>query len=132
MITLEDYWMGRNKKYPVTVEITQNAKDLLHRVNLLLSVYYQLNPDAEKVKVSSGWRPPEVNKKTKNAALRSNHMTGKAIDLVDPDGDLDEFFFDRQDLLAQYGLWMEHPASTKNWAHVQSVPPRSGRRVFYP
>lgn len=132
MITLDDYWMGRDKKYPVTVEIQENAKDLLHRVNLLLSVYYQLNPDAEKVRVSSGWRPPEVNKKVPNAAPRSHHMTGRAIDLADPEGELDEFFFDRQDLLGQYGLWLEHPSATRRWSHLQSVAPRSGKRVFYP
>ncbi len=132
MITLDDYWMGRDKKYPLTPEIVHNAKDLLHRVNLLLSVYYQLNPDADKVTVSSGWRPPEVNRKVPNAAPRSHHMTGRAIDLRDPEGELDEFFFERQDLLGQYGLWLEHPSATRRWAHVQSVPPRSGKRVFYP
>jgi hypothetical protein len=35
-------------------------------------------------------------------------------------------------VLRDLALWLEHPASTKGWAHVQLRPPRSGRRVFYP
>jgi hypothetical protein len=84
--------------------------------------------------VASGWRPPEVNAATPGAAPNSLHMTGRAIDIYDPDGDLDEWLITEagQRTLAEIGLWMEHPAATKGWSHLQTVPPRSGRRVFYP
>ena len=84
------------------------------------------------LKVASGWRPPEVNAKTAGAALKSKHMTGHAIDLVDPDGDLDQWCLDNQSELELLQLWQEHPAATKNWCHLQSIPPKSGNRVFYP
>ena len=128
MITLADYYMGRDAKYPdaLTPEIEANALELLARVNLLLESF------GETRKVNSGWRPPEVNAKTAGAALKSKHMTGQAIDLEDADGDLDEWCLDNTSELERLQLWHEHPAATKNWAHLQSVPPRSGKRCFYP
>ena len=61
-------------------------------------------------------------------------MTCEAIDLYDPDGDLDEWLLSDagQRAMADLGLWHEHPSATKGWAHLQTKPPRSGRRTFYP
>ena len=128
MISLADYWMGRDAKYPqeLTGEIEANALELLDRVNLLLQSF------GEERKVNSGWRPPEVNARTPGSAQKSKHMTGQAVDLADPDGDLDEWCMENASELERLQLWQEHPASTKNWCHLQSVPPKSGKRVFYP
>lgn len=128
MITLPEYWMGRDTKYPdaMTPEIESNALETLYRVNLLLESF------GETRKVNSGWRPPEVNAKTPGSALKSKHMTGQAIDLADPDGDLDQWCLDNESELERLGLWLEHPSATKNWCHLQIVPPKSGRRIFYP
>jgi hypothetical protein len=129
MIELNDYWMGRDKKYPAawSEDIEANAHDLLQRVNLLLADF------GEDRKVNSGWRPPEVNAKTPNAAQTSKHMTGNAVDLADPEGDLDDWCSANDgEGLEKYGLWMEHPAATKGWCHLQNLPPKSGKRVFYP
>lgn len=129
MIELSDYWMGRDKKYPDSwsEEIEGNAIDLLDRVNALLLQF------GEDRKVNSGWRPPEVNAKTVNAAPKSKHMTGHAVDLADPEGDLDDWCSENDgERLAPHGLYMEHPAATKGWCHLQSRPPKSLKRVFYP
>lgn len=129
MIELNDYWMGRDTKYPdaMTLEIEGNAVELLDRVNALLAEF------GEDRKVNSGWRPPEVNAKTPNAAAKSKHMLGLAIDLDDPEGDLDEWCMENDgERLVQFGLWQEHPAATKGWCHLQSTPPKSGKRIFYP
>lgn len=129
MLALTDYWMGRDEKYPeaMTPEIEANATDLLNRVNALLSDF------GEDRAVNSGWRPPQVNASTPNAAPKSKHMLGLAVDLADPEGDLDDWCSDNNgERLKSYGLWMEHPAATKSWCHLQSEPPKSGRRVFYP
>lgn len=141
MIQLADYWMGRDAKYPLamTPEIEHNAEIMLELANKLVmlarsgGVVFDLHP-THKTLVSSGWRPPEVNAGTPNAAPRSKHMTGQAIDLYDPDGDLDDWLMtvDGQRVMSDLGLWHEHPSATKGWAHLQSVPPRSGRRTFYP
>jgi hypothetical protein len=59
-------------------------------------------------------------------------MTGKACDLYDPDGVIDDWLYTFLPANPKLGLFMEHPACTKGWAHVQTVPPRSGKVVFYP
>lgn len=141
MITVNDYWMGRDKTYPLALsaDIRRNAETMVELVNKLLTlakvagVTLETNPRTGTI-VSSGWRPPEVNANTPNAATRSKHMTGQALDLFDPDGDLDDWLMtdDGQRAMADLGLWHENPAATKGWAHLQTVSPRSGRRTFYP
>lgn len=141
MISLTDYWMGRDKLFPLslTPEIEKNAALTVDLANKLMAianlvgVRAAVNPKTSSV-VSSGWRPAEVNANTAGAAPNSKHMTGQAIDLFDPDGDVDEWLMtpDGQKSLEAIGLWMEHPSATRGWTHVQTIPPRSGNRVFYP
>ena len=128
MIILSDYFMGRDEQYldELTSELIANAQDTVNKVNELLGMF------GETRKVTSGWRPVSVNASTLNAAPKSKHMTCQACDLDDPEGDLDEWAINNGWALENIGLWQEHPASTKSWAHFQTVPPRSGKRVFYP
>lgn len=143
-LTTTDYFTGpgrvrRDQRYAaeLTQEIRDNAVDTVKRANLLLGhlvqdgVQIECNPDTGSP-VSSGWRPPEVNAGTPGAALRSKHMTGNAVDLYDPEGALDDWCMEHQQVLADIGLWLEHPSSTKGWCHVQRLPPGSYKRVFYP
>jgi uncharacterized protein YcbK (DUF882 family) len=94
-------------------------------------VTLETKPDNKSL-VSSGWRPPSLNAKTAGAAPNSKHMTCQALDVYDPDGDLDEWCMENLAKLEEAGLWLEHPSATKGWCHLQIVPPRSGKRVFYP
>lgn len=127
--------MGRDKAYAseLTQDIQINAIETVFRVNELLTDYYRANPDAKRCGVNSGWRPPAVNRAAGGARL-SNHMTGRAIDIGDADGRLDAWCLTPEGIAAleRHGLWMEHPDATPRWAHFQTVPPRSGRRHFYP
>lgn len=134
MITLTDYWMGRDKQYPkdLTPEIEKNAEVTVAKANLLLSKFREATSDTELRKVTSGWRPSAVNATTPGAAPKSRHMTGEAVDLADSEGDLDQWCIDHPEVLEGIGLWQEHPSATKGWTHVQIVPPKSGRRCFYP
>ncbi len=134
MITMAEYWMGREREYPqdLTDAIRENAEKTVERANFLLQAFSQSTKDYFVRRVNSGWRPPSLNAKTPGAALRSKHMTGEAIDIADPDGDLDDWCIRNPTVMADIGLWQEHPASTKGWCHVQIVPPKSGNRVFYP
>lgn len=134
MITLADYWMGRDKGYSLelTADIARNAEITVQRANLLLSEFRHDTNDTEIRKVNSGWRPAAVNAATVGAALRSKHMTAQAIDISDPEGDLDNWCVQHLEVLERLGLWLEHPSATKGWCHVQTVAPRSGNRVFYP
>ena len=126
MITVRDYIMGRDKEYTLTPALEANAEETVDKINSLLDAF------GEQRKVRSGWRPPEVNQATPNAAPKSKHMTCEACDLDDPEGDLDEWALEHPEILQQIGLWQEHPSATKSWAHFQIVPPKSGNRVFYP
>lgn len=137
MITIKDYYMGRDvlngEMHPeLTAELERNANTTVDRANLLLTRFYADRPTAAKRKVSSGWRPAAVNARVPGAAKLSNHMTCKAIDLEDFDGELDDWCMENLPILEELELWLEHPSATKNWCHLQIVPPRSGRRVFYP
>lgn len=139
MIRLVDYWMGRDEQYALAMspQLEKNAALTIELANKLLvlakaaGVSLEAHPLTKTI-VSSGWRPPAVNQATPGAAPRSKHITGQAIDLYDPDGDLDEWLLGNHQPLRDLGLWLEHPSATKGWCHVQTMPPRSGNRVFYP
>lgn len=133
-ITLEDYF-GRFTVLPgeasqPSSQTRENAITLLARVNALLAVIDL--PEAIDPRVTSGWRPAWHNATIANAAPKSKHISGEAIDIADPEGALDNHLFDFRTLLSEHGLWMEHPSATKGWTHLQCVPPRSGNRVFFP
>lgn len=114
-------------------EIRESGLETLRRANRLLEIYRDATgADLEEHGITSGWRPPMYNATVPGAARKSHHMTGKAVDLADEDGSLDEWCMDNLNILEELGLWMEAPAFTKGWAHFQIVPPRSGRRVFNP
>lgn len=138
MITLQQFWMGRDTLYPLdmTPQIEKNGVIMVELANKLLDAAKAagivIHEETQWGAVSSGWRPPSINKATAGASRTSKHMTGQAIDIFDPDGTLDMWMLSNPDVLAEIGLWQESPASTPKWAHCQSVPPGSGRRVFSP
>lgn len=133
---LADYFMGRDKTYAaeLTPAITQAAGETVKRANALMALFHAANPKAHARGINSGWRPPTLNARVQNAATHSKHMSGQAIDIGDDDGQLDDWLMTipGQAALVAVGLWMEHPAATPRWTHVQIVPPGSGRRVFQP
>jgi len=140
VITLHDYWLGRDITHSLQLgtDLRRNAARTVDAANAMLvlakaaGVTLEQSPRTGTI-VTSGWRPADINAATPGAAMRSLHMTCEAIDLYDPDGDLDEWLLASADtVLRDLALWLEHPAATKGWAHVQTRPPRSGRRVFYP
>jgi hypothetical protein len=113
--------------------VIDNAQLLLPKVNALLERAAAAGVDcAVDPIVNSGWRPASYNATVPNAAVLSKHITGEAIDVRDPEGMLDDWCVRNLEVLAEIGLWLEHPLSTKGWCHVQSVAPRSGNRMFYP
>lgn len=139
-VTEAMYYRGRDQTHAneLTPELRANALSLLGRVNTLLGkmaacgVQVESAPHGWAGPVTSGWRPANVNKTIPGAAVRSNHMRCLAIDLFDPEGALDDWCMDNLDVLMNLGLHLEHPSATKGWCHLQAVPPRSGKRVFYP
>lgn len=136
-ITVEDYLMGREKLYDCPPEIREHAAVTVGKVNALLAVLeeegvpLEAHPKTQTI-ISSGWRPAQINRGVKGAAPKSKHITADACDLYDPEGDIDEYLSSHPDVLLALGIYMEHPSATKGWSHVQTIGPRSGRRIFYP
>lgn len=133
MITLASYLTQHAPPGAAPDDVVEHATELVPKVNTMLAhaaadgIECAVDPQ-----LASGWRPPEFNSTVPNAAPNSKHMTGQAVDVRDPDGELDAWCMTNLETLADLGLWMEHPAATKGWTHVQTVAPRSGNRVFYP
>jgi uncharacterized protein YcbK (DUF882 family) len=126
MISKAEILMGRDKAHPLDQECQENLQKLLTAVNLLRKHY------GKPMFVSSGYRPAAINAKVKGAAKKSNHMICAAVDFRDVDRKLSEFCMKNLHILEACGLWLEDPAATPTWLHVQIYPPRSGRRVFKP
>jgi len=127
MITVDEY-IGQHlagHEQELTDEIRANAEILCGRANQLIAEF------GEDRGLRSGWRPATINKSA-GGATRSKHMLGQAVDIEDKDGRLDEFCKQNIGLLEQLELWLEAPKYTESWAHIQCVPPRSGRRFFIP
>lgn len=138
-ITYAQYMRGRDTAYAqyFKPEYKANAEATIKVANQLLDAMQQdgveihINPETGSP-VSSGWRPPQINATTPGAKSKSLHLTCEAIDIYDPEGDLDDWCMANISLLRRLGLSMEHPSATKGWCHVQIRPPKSGRVCFYP
>ncbi len=122
MLTVEDV-ITSSGKYPeranspeLTDEVRANIVDLLARVNPCLA-----ECGIEKVKVSSGFRPSAVNAAIPTAAKKSAHLTGKAVDLEDPEGKLKQVVGAKPGFLRKHGLMMEDPTACKTWMHLDTV-----------
>lgn len=64
--------------------------------------------------------------------MSSKHLSGCAVDIADPTGELMEWCKANETLLRQIGLWCE--AGTKGWVHFQSEPFKSyqlGKTIFF-
>ncbi len=127
-LKLADYYMGRDKlhRQELTRELRANARETLRRVNRLL------RRAGFVCRISSGWRPAAINATVPGAAQGSKHLRCLAIDLEDRNGRLDAWCMANLAVLEELQLWLEHPEATPGWCHLQTLPPRSGRRVFYP
>ena len=127
-VTKAEVLMGRDKQYPAeyTKEVSDNLDRLLPPVNSVRSSY------GKPMAVASGWRPDAVNEKTANAAKKSNHRLGLAVDFRDADGALWAWCAANLALLASLGIYLEDKRWTPTWVHMQVVPPASRRRIYVP
>jgi hypothetical protein len=125
MITRKEYLMGRDLEAPLTPKQEDNLLKMLGAINMFRCVY------GKPMIVTSGYRPPKVNKAI-GGAKNSKHMTCEAVDISDRNRELAVFCLNNLDVLIACGLWIENPEKTPGWVHFQCVPPRSGNLVFNP
>lgn len=120
MITLEQYLMGRDKIYPLTIGQLENACKLLCAVNWIIGT---LKIDTN---VSSGYRPLEINSSVGGAKF-STHLECAGVDLFDESGKIGTLLVQRKELLKKVGLYLENPSYTKKkrqdgtiskWVHL--------------
>ena len=124
-VSRDEVLMGRDKEFPLTPELEANLAKLLPAINKFRDIY------GKPLKVSSGYRPGAFNQAA-GGAKKSNHMLCLAVDFQDVDGSLKLYCSNNLKVLEECGLYLEDPASTPTWVHLQCVPPRSGNRVFKP
>lgn len=62
--------------------------------------------------------------------MKSLHLSGNAVDIADPSGQLLKWCKSNVSILEEIGLWCED--GTVGWTHFQSKPPRSNKRFFLP
>lgn len=130
-LQLQDYF-GVAMLVALDKGVRDNASNLLTRVNRLMRQFGQNRRVVRGFAASV--ECPSPADQYREPFLPSRHQTAEAVDLADPDGDLDQWLLDNQRLLESCGLFIEHPATTRGHCHLQSVPPKGGsrRRVFYP
>jgi hypothetical protein len=115
MILPHEILMGRDSQAPLDEIQWRNLTDLIARLNAL-RVHY-----GKPMTVSSGYRPPNINSGV-GGAKSSAHMSCQAVDFRDPNGELAAWCLKNMKLLVQLGLYLEDPAFTKGWVHLQSRP----------
>jgi uncharacterized protein YcbK (DUF882 family) len=130
MLTITELLSG-NLKSKIPKEHFTNLMDLLVKINTVRTLY------AKTMTVTSGYRSLKhhteiyADRGILTPPLGSKHLTGQAVDISDPDGKLMLWVKANYGLMETFGLWMEEPDNQKR-VHFQSVPPKSGKRFFYP
>jgi uncharacterized protein YcbK (DUF882 family) len=116
-------------------EHQDNLLILLERINRIRTEF------AKPMTVSSGYRSMaehlEIYRKKgitdqSKIPMKSRHLIGAAIDIYDPNQQLQKWVLDNVKILEEVGLWCEDFSATPNWVHFQIVPPASGKRFFKP
>lgn len=119
----------------ISLDIQHNLEELLLRINKVRTAYNK------PMKVTSGYRTIQdhiriYNKNgimdPKKIPMQSTHLYGKAVDIYDPNKDLQKWCLDNIKMLEDVGLWLEDFGATPNWVHFQISPPKSGKRMFKP
>lgn len=127
-ITKEDLLMGRDKEAPeeYTDSVSQNLDRLVVAINKIQEVY------GKQFTINSGWRTSSVNKSIPNAAPKSKHMEGLAVDISDREGEVMKWTLENLQLMKDVGVYMEDWRWTPTWTHYQIISPKSGNRIFIP
>ena len=137
MISIQEYFGPYADHKDVTAEIRFDATALLDVVNDLLEAAARdgcelpTNPATDSQISGSGnggFRPRDC----KVGAANSKHKDGRAVDAYDPLRQFASWCLAHLDELKQRGLYLEDPRWTPSWAHLQNVPPGSGKVVYIP
>lgn len=116
-------------------DIQSNLMVLLERINRIRDAY------GKSMTVTSGLRTKEDQIRIYKAKgitdpakipMKSLHLSGGAVDISDPNKELQAWCLKNEFVLANVALWCEHFSATPNWVHFQIQPPKSQNRFFMP
>jgi hypothetical protein len=137
MITLDQYFGDWYECPDATEKRKDNAERLLDACSDLEAlaradgVVFPINQKTGSQvsgETYGGFRPQACS----IGAAHSSHKEGLAVDIYDPDGEIDAWCMAHQDLMAQCKIYIEDPNYTKGWSHWTIKAPGSGHRVFIP
>ena len=133
MITWQEL-LGNYKESEIDPEHLANMKELLVRINKVRDAYGKAMSPTNCYRSLQHhlriYKDLGITDKAK-IPMASRHLTGQAIDISDPKGELMAWCKANVDKLEEFGLWCEEPDKYKR-VHFQIVPPKSGRRFFNP
>jgi hypothetical protein len=130
---VEDYLTTEGKyKENIDFLLKNGSKEDFKNLELMINGIEKLFVEIDEIlKISSGFRNPTRNKQV-GGVKNSLHTRCLAVDFLDLDGELDNWFIENRDFLKDNGYAIEHPFYTKNWCHFQVITPPSKRNVFVP
>ncbi len=128
---------GKYKFEEIDPNHQANLLILLEKVNKIRNLYNV------PMTITSGYRSPgdqiRIYKEKmgdkfdiSKIPMKSKHLVGSACDIHDPDKKLQGWILNNIKVFEDLGLYMEDFNSTSNWVHIQTVPPKSGKRFFIP
>lgn len=126
MLKMEDLLKNKFKFEDLSEDIKKNLTDLLEKINKVQEKYN------DQFVVTSGLRSEADQQRINPSAPKSNHLRGLAVDIYDAQGTVMRFILANLDLMKDLGLYFEHFNWTPDWVHVQSIAPKSGKRIFIP
>lgn len=112
--------------YECTGEQKGNLAILLDRLNVLQEAF------GSQLKINSGLRSEDDQKRINPKAPKSKHLLGQAADIHDPQALFWSWCMNNMNICEAVGVWFESHHFTPGWVHCQVVPPRSGNRIFIP
>lgn len=125
--------IGKYKYDDLTMEIRRNLDLLLERANIVRVAW------DKSMTVTSGYRSMEDHLRIyrekgitdpAKIPMQSRHLTGRAVDIADPDLKITAWLKENPKILEDAQLWCEE--GNKDWVHFQTVAPASGKRWFLP
>jgi len=126
--TMEDYLRGnrfQHTKEELPAEHYKNAKKLIEKINSF-GQYIKYNDQ-----INSSYRTPAeqrliAREQGKEPAMQSKHLSGHAIDINDPNGELKQQIRGNKEALLkaqELGLYFENFSKTNGWVHIQDEAP---------
>lgn len=112
------------KESEIDIVTKRNLEDLIRKVNAL--------GYTPPMRATSCLRSIKDQQRINPKSMGSSHLYGCAVDIGDADGKFKAWCVANKNKLVECGLWMEDPASTKTWCHLQSYAPASLNRIFKP